>query len=178
MYMEFTTRRCDIKKFIPEYISIMYDSFAKDRDTGMYLLDFKENMTLDDYKQYILGSFKPEYNELLVVQEKATNEIIGYIDLYKEDSRSKSVILVIKKDKWGKGFGTEVLQKLAELEKKNGLGSLYAACDEHNIGAQNVLEAAGFELIDNIPGDRVDLDGNVGDEFLYELEMIRVKYDT
>ena len=60
----------------------------------------------------------------------------------------------------------------------NCLGSLYATCDEHNIAAQHVLEAADFELIDNIPGDRLDLDGNVGDEFLYELEIIRVRYDT
>ena len=178
MYMEFSTKRCDVKKFIPEYISIMYETLGTDREVGMYLLGFKDNMSIDEYKQYILGTYKEDYNEILIIQEKNTNEIIGYLDLYKEDSRSKSVILVVKKDKWGKGYGTEVLQKLVELEKANGLGSLYATCDEHNISAQNVLEAAGFELIDNIPGDRVDLNGNIGDEYLYELEMIRVKYDT
>ncbi len=176
--MEFTTRRCEIKKFIPEYISIMYDAWGKDREVGMYLLDFKENMSLDEFKQYILGNYKEGYTEILVIKEKSTNDIIGYLNLYKEDSRSKSVTFVIHKDKWKHGFGKEVIQKLAELEKKEGLGSLYAACDEHNEGAQEVLEAAGFELIDNIPGDRVDLNGNIGDEFLYELEMIRVKYDT
>ena len=176
--MEFTTRRCEVKKFIPEYISIMYNSWGTDRDVGMYLLDFKENMSEDDFKSYILSNYKEGYTELLVIKEKNTNDLIGYINLFKEDSRSKSVTIVLNKDKWNHGYGKEVLQKLAELEKKDGLGSLYATCDEHNEGAQEILEAAGFELIDNIPGDRVDLNGNVGDELLYELEMIRVHYDT
>lgn len=176
--MECTTRRCIIKNFIPEYISVMYEAWGTNRDVGMYLLGFKENMSLDEFKSYILNTYKPEYNDISVIQEKETNKIIGYIDLYKEDSRSKSVVLVIHKDSWGHGYGKEVLKKVAEIESKNGLGSLYATCDEHNIAAQHVLEAADFELIDNIPGDRLDLDGNVGDEFLYELEIIRVHYDT
>ena len=176
--MEFTTRRCEIKKFIPEYISIMYESWGTDREVGMYLLDFKENMDVDSFKQYIFSNYKEDYTEILVIKEKSSNELIGYINLFKEDSRSKSVTIVIKKDKWNHGYGTEVLSKLAELEKANGLGSLYATCDEHNEYAQEMLETAGFELIDSIPGDRVDLNGVVGDEYLYELEMIRVKYDT
>ena len=35
---------------------------------------------------------------------------------------------------------------------------------------------SGFECIDKIPGDRVDVNGEVGDELLYELELIRVQY--
>ena len=143
--MEFTTRKCEVKKFIPEYFSIMYDSWGTDREVGMYLLGFKENMSLDEFKDYILNTYKADSNDISIIQDKETNKVIGYINLYKEDSRSKSVTLVLKKDKWNHGYGTEVLSKLAELEKTNGLGSL---------------------------------NGNLGDEYLYELEMIRVKYDT
>ena len=176
--MEFTTRRCIVKDFIPEYISIMYESWGTDREVGMYLPGFKENMTIEEFQKFIMGTYRPDYNDISIVQDKETNKVIGYINLYKEDSRSKSVTVVIHKDNWAHGYGKEVLKKVCEIEKKNGLGSLYATCDEHDIGTQKILEAADFELIDNIPGERTDLDGNVGDEFLYELEMIRVHYDT
>ena len=176
--MEFTTRRCIVKKFIPEYISIMYDGWGTDKDVGMFLLGYKENMSLDEFKAFILNTYKPDYNDISVIQEKSTSNIIGYINLYQEDSRSKSVIIVIHKSSWNKQYGREVLQELADIEKKNGLGSLYATCDEHNYAAQKILDATGFELIDNLPGERMSLDGRVGDEYLYELEMIRVHYDT
>jgi RimJ/RimL family protein N-acetyltransferase len=176
--MECTTRRCIIKNFIAEYLTVMYDSWGTDREVGMYLLGFEDNMSLDEFKSFILNTYKPEYNDISVIQDKETNKIIGYVNLYKEDSRSKSITIVIEKDSWGHGYGKEVLKKIAEIESKNGLGSLYATCDEHNIAAQHILEAAGFDLIDNIPGERIDLDGNIGDEFLYELEIIRVHYDT
>ena len=177
--MEFTTRRCEVLKFIPEYISILYDLIGKDREVGMYLLNYSENMDIEQFKSFLFGK---NYNEnildISVIKDKQSNEVIGYVSLFKEDSRSKSINIVLGKAYWNHGYGKEVVKKIAEMEKANGLGSLYAACDEHNEGIQEVLESAGFELIDNIPGDRKDLNGNVGDEFLYELEMIRVKYDT
>ena len=177
--MEFTTRRCEIKKFIPEYISIMYDSWGTDREVGMYLLDFKENMSIDEFKAFLLGkNYNEDYLDISIIKDKQSNEVIGYVSLFKEDSRSKSINIVINKNNWNHGYAKEVVNKIVEIERSNGLGSLYAACDEHNEGIQHVLENAGFELIDNIPGERTDLNGNMGDEYLYELEMIRVKYDT
>ena len=177
--MEFTTRRCEIKKFIPEYISILYDLIGTDRDVGMYLLDYKENMTIDDFRLFLFGK---NYNEnildISVIIDKQNNDVLGYISLFKEDSRSKSINIVLGKQYWNHGYGKEIVKKIAEMEKANGLGSLYAACHQLNVAVQEVLENADFELIDNIPGGRIDLDGHVGDEFLYELEMIRVKYDT
>ena len=76
MYMEFTTSRCTIKNFISEYISIMYEGWGTDRDVGMYLLDFKEDMTLDEFKSYILETYKSDYNDISVIQEKSSNNII------------------------------------------------------------------------------------------------------
>ena len=176
--MEFTTRRCDVKKFIIEYIPVMYSAWGHDKETGNYLVDYNPDFSEEGFKKYIVNTYKPEYNDISVIQEKNTNEIIGYINLYKEDARSKSITFVIHKNVWNKGYAKEVIGKCVELLKAEGLGSLYATCDSHNIAAQHVLEATGFELIDNIPGGRVSLDGELGDEFLYEVEMIRVHYDT
>ena len=55
--------------------------------------------------------------------------------------------------------------------KKIKLECLYATCDGRNIGAKTMLEKCGFELIDTIKNYRKDIDGVLGDEFLYELEL-------
>ena len=55
--------------------------------------------------------------------------------------------------------------------KKVHLECLYATCDGRNIGAKMMLEKSGFELIDTIKDYRKDIDGNIGDELLYEIEL-------
>jgi len=175
--MEFTTRRLIVKKFIPEYIPIMFETWGKDIEVGRYLPGFKKDFDMDSFTYFILGTLKDEYNDKSVIKLKEDNTVIGYLSLYQEDSRSKSVNLVIMKDYWDHGYGKEVMKQVVNLLKKDGLGSLYATCDSNNLRTQKVLEESGFELIDEIEGDRKDIDGNIGDELLYEVEMIRVKYN-
>lgn len=169
--MEFETKRLSIKKFIPEYISIMYSSWGTDREVGKYMPGFKTDWTIEEFADYILKTYKDEFHTRAVIKEKETNQIIGNISLYQEDSRSKSVILWLIKDKWNKGYGTEVLNGIIKYLKPTGLGSIYATCDGRNIGASKVMEKCGFELIDTIPNYRTDIDGNPGDELLYELVL-------
>ncbi len=175
--MEYKTKRLLIKEFIPEYIPGMYKSWGQDNEVGKYLVGFKKDFTLDEFTEFIMSNSNTGDNKF-VVQEKDNKEIIGYLDLYREDFRSKTVTLVIEKDKWDKGYGKEVLSKVSEVERADGLGSLYATCDSHNERAFKVLEDTKFEDIDSIPNERKDINGVVGDEILFELEMIRVHYDT
>lgn len=169
--MEFTTRRLIIKKFIPEYISLMYESWGKDIEVLKYVPEMKKDYTLDEFTDYIMRAYKQEYLTRSVIQEKDTNKIIGYIFLYQEDSRSKSINIFIEKAYWNKGYGTEVLKSVIREMKKAHLECLYATCDGRNIGAKMMLEKSGFELIDTIKNYRRDIDGVIGDELLYELEL-------
>ena len=84
--------------------------------------------------------------------------------------------IYISKEYWNHGYGHEVLSAIVRRCKKEGLGSVYATCDSRNTGAIKILERNGFECIDKIVGDRVDVNGEVGDELLSELELIRVQY--
>lgn len=174
--MEFETKNLEVKKFIPEYISVMYEAWGTDKEVGKYLPGFRVDWDLDGFTNYIINTYKDDYHTRLIIKEKKTNKIIGNISLYQEDSRSKSVNIWIVKDYWNKGYGTEALKKIVEELKKTNLGSIYATCDGRNIGAKTILEKAGFELIDTIPNYREDIDGNIGDELLYEIELIRVQY--
>ena len=175
--MELNTRRTLIKKFIPEYIPGMFESWGQDAEVGRYLPGFKRDWNMDEFTHYLLNTYKDEYNDQGVIQEKDNNEIIGYVNMNQEDNRSKSINVIISSQYWGHGYGREVLKAVANSCKKAGLGSLYATCDSHNEAAKHILEDADFEMIDSIPGDRKDIDGKTGDELLYELEMIRVKYE-
>lgn len=175
--MEFETKHLEIKRFIPEYISVMYETWGTDREVGKYMPGFKTDWDIEGFTDYIIRTYKDEYHTRAIIQDKETKKIIGNISLYQEDSRSKSVNIWIVKDFWNKGYGTEALQGIVSELKKTNLGSIYATCDGRNYGAKRMLEKAGFELIDTIPEYRFDIDGEVGDELLFEIELIRVKYN-
>lgn len=169
--MEFTTRRLIIKKFIPEYISLLYENIGRDSEGFKYIPGFKDNWDIDEFTYYIMKSYKDEYHIKSVIQDKNTNKIIGYISLYQEDSRSKSVNIFIIREYWNSGYGTEALKGVVKSMKKEKLECLYATCDGRNIGAKMMLEKCEFELIDTIKDYREDIFGNIGDELLYELEL-------
>lgn len=169
--MEFVTRHLIIKKFIPEYISLMYETWGCDREVGKYMPGFRTDWDIEGFTDYILRTYKDEYHTRAVIQEKETNKIIGNISLYQEDSRSKSVNIWLIKDYWNKGYGTETLKGIIKEMKKIKLECLYATCDGRNIGAKTMLEKCGFELIDTIKDYRKDIDGVLGDELLYEFEL-------
>ena len=175
MDMEFETKQVLVKKFIPEYINVMYQTWGRDREVGRYMPGFRTEWDIDGFTDYIIRTYKDEYHTRAVIQDKKTNKIIGNISIYQEDSRSKSINIWIIQEYWGKGIGTEVLKgivkELKKEMKKTKLESLYATCDGRNIGAVRMLEKAEFELIDKIPEYRLDIDGTPGDEYLYELEL-------
>ncbi len=169
--MEFETKHLIIKKFIPEYISIMYETWGTDKDVGKYMPGFRVDWNIEGFTDYILRTYKDEYHTRAVIQEKETNKIIGNISIYQEDSRSKSVNIWLIKEYWGKGYGTETLKGIIKELKKTKIESLYATCDGRNIGAVRMLEKVNFECIDIIKDYREDIDGVIGDEYLYEMEF-------
>ncbi len=174
--MEFTTRRLEIKKVIPEYIPVMFKIFDREHEVGKYIPSYDPNWTVETFTEHIINTFRSDLYDRGVIKLKETNEIIGYASVYKEDSRSKSVNIYLAKEYWGHGYGHEVMAAIVRRLKKEGLGSVYATCDSRNIGAIKILERSDFECIDKIENERVDVNGEVGDELLYELELIRVQY--
>lgn len=169
--MEFETRHLIVKKFIPEYISLMYETWGTDKEVGRYMPGFKIDWDIEGFTDYILRTYKDEYHTRAVIQEKKSNKIIGNISLYQEDSRSKSVMIWLIKEYWNRGYGTEVLAGIIKEIRKTNLECLYATCDGRNIGAVRILEKNNFECIDKIKDYREDIDGNIGDELLFDLEL-------
>lgn len=171
--MEFETRRIKAFKFIPEYLDIMYNTWGTNREVGRYIPGFRIDWDINDFTEYVLKTFNDPNHTRLILQDKNTNEIIGNISLYQEDKNSKSVSLWLIPSAWRKGLGTDTLKGLIRVLKKEKLGSLYATCDKRNVACVKMLEKCNFELIDDIPECRIDIDGVLGDELLYELEITK-----
>lgn len=169
--MEFETKRLAIKKFIPEYIGIMYDTWATDDEVLRYMPEYKHDWSIDEFAETIMRGYKNDSCKYMLIQKIESKEIIGLVSLYQEDSSSKSVNIVIIKDEWNKGYATEVLKSIIKTLKKQKIECIYATCDGRNIGANRVCEKCKFELIDKIDNYRVDIDGVLGVEYLYELEL-------
>lgn len=169
--MEFETRRIKAFKFIPEYLDIMYSTWGTNKDVARYIPGFRIDWDINDFSEYVLKTYQDPNHTRILIQDKNSNQIIGNISLYQEDSRSKSVNIWLIPDVWNKGFATEALKGVIKILKKEHIGSIYATCDKRNIGCVHMLEKCDFELIDTIPDARCDIDGVVGDELLYELEV-------
>lgn len=173
--MEFDTKRLEIKKFIPEYISVLYNSLVN-RDVLRYVEDINPGWNLEEFTEYIVDLYQDENYQRSLIKLKSENKIIGTILLFREDKRSKSIKILIDADYWNKGYGKEALAGATEFLKAEGIGSIYATCDSRNISARKMLDGNKYENIDSIPEFTKDVDGNIGDELLYELEIIRVSY--
>ncbi len=169
--MEFETKHLIVKKFIPEYISIMYETWGTDKEVGRYMPGFRVDWDINGFTDYILKTYKDAYHTRLVIQEKSTHKIVGNISLYQEDSRSKSLTIWLMQDCWNKGYGTEAAGGVIAELRKTDLECIYATCDERNVSAARVLEKCGFECIDKIENCRKDIDGVIGNELLYDLEI-------
>lgn len=169
--MEFDTKNLIVKKFIPEYIGVMYETWGTDKEVGRYMPGFRTDWSESEFSDYVYKTYKDEYHTRAVIQEKETNKIIGNISLYQEDSRSQSINIWLIRNYWGYGYGKEVMKGILKVLKKTKLESLYATTDSRNIAANKILEKYNFELIDTIKDGRMDIDGAPGDELLYELVL-------
>ena len=150
--MEFTTRRLEIKKVIPEYIPIMFKIWDRENEVGKYIPEYDPNWDVDAFKEHIINTFRSDLYERGVIKLKDSNEIIGYVSVYREDSRSKSVNIYIAKEYWNHGYGHEVLSSIVKRLKKEGknempLDMLIDLYDAHGIPPETVVEMAGDDFI-------------------------------
>lgn len=171
--MEFETRKLFIKKFIPEYLDIMYETWGTDKEVGRYIPGFRIDWDINDFSEYVLKTYQDNNHTRYIIQEKSSNDIIGNISLYQEDSSSKSIMIWLITSAWNKGYGEEAFKAIVKEYKKKSynLNSLYATCDKRNEAMVKILESCGFELIDEIKDSRTDIDGVLGTELLYELQL-------
>lgn len=87
-----------------------------------------------------------------IVREKGTNNFIGLISISKHhDEKHFEISYELHPDFWGKGYGTEIVQKgLDYAFDELKLKELYAETQKKNHKSVKLLEKIGFTLINEV----------------------------
>ncbi|MCS5420666.1 MULTISPECIES: GNAT family N-acetyltransferase [Psychrilyobacter] len=93
----------------------------------------------------------------LTVELIKTNELVGFIFLYKSGSQDNYYDLrfgyLLSETIWGKGLGTELVKGLAQwCEREGNIKSISGGVTINNVGSIKVLEKCGFSptTLDNV----------------------------
>lgn len=86
-----------------------------------------------------------ETDEMIAVELKENNKMIGNIYLGKRESDSLEIGYVFNRNFWGKGYAKEGCEAIIQNVFQNGIHRIFAECDPDNINSWRLLEAIGFE---------------------------------
>lgn len=100
-----------------------------------------------------------------------TDHVIGSgrLSILDPANRSGDIGYVVRRDHWGRGFGTAIAVELIEFGfRRLQLHRLWATCIAENVGSARVLEHAGMQLEGRLR-DHVLLRGQWRDSLLYAI---------
>lgn len=94
---------------------------------------------------------RAEESHFVVVEERKSNKLVGFIFLYEMDSPKDMYELrfgyLLAESVWGKGLGTELIKALvAWCQAEGNIASLSGGVERDNAGSIKVLEKNGFSL--------------------------------
>lgn len=99
-------------------------------------------MTIDEVENNL--DWRISTDEMIAVELKSNNKMIGNVYLGKRDFDSLEIGYVFNKDYWGKGYAKESCMKLIELSFSSGIHRIFAECDPQNKSSWKLLESLGF----------------------------------
>ena len=170
-------RRVALRKAVPEDAPLIA-SWYSDPEVAKYMSHVVRCRTYTpESVEKELGESDPDYERLFTVCLAESGEPIGQAgidDIVMEDSRAEVFFLIGEKDEWGKGYGREIVEMLAEYAfEEMGLNSLFATAAVDNPASISCLERAGFCRI----GVRREFN-NIGGRYIDEvfLDLTRSDY--
>lgn len=110
----------------------------------------------------------------LFLVAKSSGKVIGMgqvVFFNKKKSRHRATVSVaIKKEFWGIGLGTALMQFMAAFSKKNGAKQLELTVMSENKRAINLYERQGFIAVGRMPNAYLMKDGS----FCDEISMVKI----
>ena len=83
--------------------------------------------------------------EMIAVELKSSNKMIGNVYLGKRDFESLEIGYVFNQEYWGKGYAKESCTVLIEQAFSRGVHRIFAQCDPENSNSWGLLEKLGFK---------------------------------
>lgn len=84
-------------------------------------------------------------DEMIAVELKSNNKMIGNVYLGKRDFESLEIGYVFHRQYWGQGYAKESCRALIKKAFSEGVHRIFAECDPCNLGSWKLLESLGFE---------------------------------
>ncbi|MCR4634556.1 MAG: GNAT family N-acetyltransferase [Erysipelotrichaceae bacterium] len=138
-----------------------------------------------DYYTPLIGKDQARYMADLFLSEKAIeklidegavfatvtdhNEIIGFCEYKKEESRLFLSKFYVRKDHRHRGVGSFMWEEIKNYAKANGLSSIYLTVNKGNTPSYEIYQHLGFKVIDAVVNDIGQ--GYVMDDYIMEYTM-------
>lgn len=151
----FATKRLAVRRYKPEDAELLYkySQQTSNKELPNEVLD-----SVDKAKTYVemaihscrMGHLPIRYAIVL----KETSEMIGALSYKATPERGVQLTIMIAEDFQNKGYATEITEAAVEYAKnQEGLEEIYAFVRSANIPAVNVIEKAGFILMEEYEAD-------------------------
>lgn len=99
-------------------------------------------MTIEEAKDNL--NWRISTDEMIAVELKSDNKMIGNVYLGKRDFDSLEIGFVFNESYWKNGYAKESCEKLLELAFDDGIHRVFAECDPNNKNSWGLLERMGF----------------------------------
>lgn len=138
--LKLTTPRLLVRPFAP----------GDERDAAVYLGDARTMRYIEppfaaqQTHDFLLScALRPE-PLVWAVEESATGEVIGHVIFHPFDEGSWELGWVLRSDKCGQGYGTELGRALIAEAERRGIPALAAEADPRNAASLALLHSLGF----------------------------------
>ncbi|WP_227825586.1 GNAT family N-acetyltransferase [Clostridioides sp. ZZV15-6383] len=133
------TDRLILRRYIESDLQDLFEYLSNPE-----VLEFEpyKPMTIEEVKDNL--EWRISTDEMIAVELKSTNKMIGNVYLGKRDFNSLEIGFVFNKNYWKKGYTKESCEKLIELSFQSGIHRIYANCDLDNQNSWGLLEKMGI----------------------------------
>lgn len=101
-----------------------------------------KTMTMEEVESSL--KWRISTDEMIAVELKTTNKMIGNVYLGKREFESLEIGYVFNEHYWKKGYAIESCETLIKLAFQSGIHRVYANCDPDNPNSWLLLERMGF----------------------------------
>lgn len=140
------------KKIITETDRLILRRYCKEdiQDLYEYLSDEKvvkyepyKPMNINEVEENL--DWRISTDEMIAVELKSNNKMIGNVYLGKRDFESLEIRYVFNKQYWGQGYAKESCAALIKKAFSEGIHRVFAECDPCNLDSWKLLERLKFE---------------------------------
>ena len=133
------TDRLILRKYKDSDLNDLFDYLSNPR-----VVEFEpyKPMTMEEVKNNL--KWRISTDEMIAVELKSNQKMIGNIYLGKRDFDSLEIGFVFNESYWKNGYAQESCEKLIELAFNNGIHRIFAECDPNNKNSWCLLEKMNF----------------------------------